>query len=92
VGESGLGRADGRSVFLRVYHKNKRRMDQELVNSAIEIEQRAADAKSASVIQKLRLAYIALAKKVQDLEMRLANDKKEMYEDPIVCHAMHLNS
>jgi wobble nucleotide-excising tRNase len=67
-------------------------MDQELVNSAIEIEQRAADAKSASVIQKLRLAYIALAKKVQDLEMRLANDKKEMYEDPIVCHAMHLNS
>jgi hypothetical protein len=64
--------------------------------SAAAVEERLssehADAEGAVAVQRLRLAYVAALKKIQHLEMCLANDKKEPYEDPLLCHAMHLKS
>jgi hypothetical protein len=36
-----------------------------------------------------RKAWRAAQQKIRSLEMVVANDKKEMYEDPLIVHEMH---
>lgn len=68
----------------------------DIVKCAEEAEEKAVskhgDADLATTIQKIRLAYVAMQKRVLDLEMKFANDKKSPLEDPLACHALHFHN
>ena len=41
-------------------------------------------------VEKIKVTHAARVKRIKELEMILANDKKELYEDPLQCHALHM--
>lgn len=50
------------------------------------------DAEVVKCVNAVRTKWRECVKKVGGLEMMLANEKMEMYEDPLVVHAMHVKN
>lgn len=52
----------------------------------------ADDAEAVKCVAFVRTSWREAMKKIGGLEMMLANEKMEMYEDPLVIHAMHIKT
>lgn len=50
----------------------------------------AEDAEMVRLVALVRTRWRECVKKIGGLEMMLANEKMEMYEDPLIVHAMHV--
>lgn len=61
----------------------------EIIDAIVKVH---GDANLGSKLQKVKLDYEAKVKRIQELEMALANDKKELFEDPLAIHALHLTN
>jgi len=68
-------------------------MATELSNAAVEesltsLLQKHPDSEHA--VQLLRTEWRAVQRKIKSLEMVIANEKRELFEDPLVVHEMHV--
>ncbi len=50
----------------------------------------ADDAEVQHWVSQIKIKWRENVKKIGELEMIMADEKMEMYEDPIVVHAMHV--